>query len=96
MSKKKNPNRGSTLDDFLEDNGMRAQLEAVAVKEVLAWQITREMGQQKITKDAMAKRMKTSRSQLNRLLDPKNEGVSLATLQRAAEVLGKSLRIELS
>ena len=91
-----NPNRGSSLNDFLEEKGVRGEFEGVAIKKVLAWQIQQEMERQNLTRDAMAKRMKTSRAQLNRLLDPEGENVTLTTLQRAAEALGKSLRVELA
>jgi len=93
---KTNPNRGSSLNDFLEEKGVRDEFEGIAIKKVLAWQIQKEMERQNLTRDAMAKRMKTSREQLNRLLDPKGENVTLTTLQRAAEALGKSLRVELA
>lgn len=95
MSKKKNVNRGSTLDELLEAEGVLEKFQGIAIKEVIAFQIAREMELNEITKDAMAKRMKTSRAQLNRLLDPTNEGVTLQTLQRAASVLGKQIRLEL-
>lgn len=95
MTKKKNPHRGSTLDALLEEQGVRDDFEAVAIKETIAWQIAREMEHHNLTKEAMAKRMKTSRAQLNRLLDPTNGGVTLQTLQRAASVLGKHIRVEL-
>ena len=91
-----NPNRGSSLNDFLEEKGVRGEFEGVAIKKVLAWQIQQEMERQNLTRDAMAKRMKTSRAQRNRLLDPEGENVTLTTLQRAAEALGKSLRVELA
>jgi len=91
-----NPNRGSSLNDFLEEKGVRGEFEGIAIKKVLAWQIQQEMERQNLTRDAMAKRMKTSRAQLNRLLDPEGENVTLTTLQRAAEALGKSLRVELA
>ena len=93
--KKRNPHRGSTLDAFLEDEGVLDEFQTVAVKETIAFQIAREMERLKLTKEAMAKKMKTSRAQLNRLLDPTNPGVTLQTLQRAAEVLGKQIRVEL-
>ena len=95
MIREGNKNRGGTLDAFLDDQGVLEEFQTAAIKEVLAWQIQQEMERQKITKDAMAKRMETSRSQLNRLLDPDNTGVTLQTLQRAASVLGKQLRIDL-
>ncbi len=85
----------STLDDFLAKQGKREEFEAVAVKEVLAWQIDEAMKANKLSRNGLAQRMKTSRSQVRRLLDPKDGNVTLATLQRAAKVVGRSLRLEL-
>jgi hypothetical protein len=80
---------GSSFDSFLEQEGMRGEVEAVAIKRVLAWQLERAMSEQQKTKQAMAKQLRTSRSQLDRLLDPRNVGVTLDTITRAAKVLGK-------
>ena len=85
----------STLDDFLAKDGKRDEFEAVAVKEVLAWQISEAMKANKLSRNGLAQRMKTSRSQVRRLLDPKDGNVTLATLQRAARIVGRSLRLEL-
>src|SRR5579864_480224 len=90
-----NPQTGSSFDDFLKEEGIYEECTATALKRVLAWQVEQEMSRQKITKSAMAERMKTSRSQLDRLLDPEKTGVSLETMQRAAAVVGRELRIEL-
>ena len=90
-----NPNRGSSFEDFLKEEGILDASNAIAVKRVLAWQIEQAMRTQHITKSAMAARMHTSRSQLERLLDPQKTGVSLETMQRAAAVVGRELRIEL-
>ncbi len=90
-----NPNRGSPFEDFLKEEGILDASNAAAVKRVLAWQIEQAMRTQHITKSAMAARMHTSRSQLERLLDPEKTGVSLETMQRAAAVIGRELRIEL-
>lgn len=90
-----NPHRGSSFDDFLKEEGIYEECTAAALKRVLAWQIEQEMQRQNITKSAMAARMKTSRSQLDRLLDPKRTGVTLETMQRAATVVGRELRVEL-
>lgn len=90
-----NPHRGSSFEDFLKEEGILEASNAVAVKKVLAWQIEQAMRTQRITKSAMAARMHTSRSQLERLLDPEKTGVSLETMQRAAAVVGRELRIEL-
>lgn len=93
--KKENPNRGSSLDDLLADEGVLQKFQAAAIKRVIAWQLQREMENQNITKQAMAEKMKTSRTQLNRLLDPENQNVTIETLQRAAVILGKEVRVEL-
>ena len=85
----------STLDDFLAKEGKREEFEAVAIKEVLAWQIGEAMKAQKLSRNGLAQRMNTSRSQVRRLLDPKDGNVTLATLQRAAKIVGRSLRLEL-
>ena len=86
---------GSSFDDFLEEEGYRNDVESVAIKRVLAWQFEQEMIRQQKTKRAMATALKTSRSQLDRLLDPQNTSVSLDTLTRAAHVLGKRLVLEI-
>jgi antitoxin HicB len=86
---------GSSFDDFLEEEGYRNDVESVAIKRVLAWQFEQEMIRQQKTKRAMATELKTSRSQLDRLLDPQNTSVSLDTLTRAAHVLGKRLVLEI-
>jgi len=87
---------GSSFDDFLKEEGIREEAEVHAVKRVLAWQIAEEMKVKGLTKSAMAQRMKTSRAQLDRLLDPDNDKVQLDTVQRAAAALGKTLRLELT
>lgn len=88
---KKFRHSGSTFDSFLEEQGIRQEVEAVAIKRVLAWQLEQAMRQQQKTKRALAKQLHTSRSQLNRLLDPRNVSVTLETITRAARVLGKRL-----
>ena len=90
-----NPHTGSSFDDFLKEEGIHEECTASALKRVLAWQIEQEMNSQNITKSAMADRMHTSRSQLDRLLDPKYTGVSLETIYRAAIAVGRNLHIEL-
>ena len=85
---------GSNLDDFLREEQLLHAVEATAVKWVIAFQIEREMKRRKLTKTEMANRMKTSRAGLERLLDPANRSVTLFTLQRAASVPGKKLRVE--
>ena len=85
----------TTLDDFLDAEGKLEAFQAVAIKEVLAWQIEQAMKDQKLSRKRLAERMGTSRSQIARLLDPTDGNVTLATLQRAAEVVGRKVRIEL-
>ena len=87
---------GSTFDSFLEEEGIREEVEAVAVKRVISWQLAEAMRKKKKTKQAMAKELRTSRSQLDRLLDPQNVAVSLDTISRAARVLGKRLIIRIA
>jgi antitoxin HicB len=84
-----------TLDDFLGEEGVRDAFQAVAIKEVLAWQIRQAMKLRKLSQARLAKLMGTSRSQVSRLLNPTDGNVTLATLQRAAEMLGRTVRIEL-
>ena len=91
---KKNRHLGSDFDDFLKADGLLADAEAVAIKRVVALQLARMMKKQRITKAELARRMKTSRSALDRLLDPQNASVTLQTLERAAQALGKRLRVE--
>jgi antitoxin HicB len=87
---------GSTFDSFLEQEGIREEVEAVAIKRVLAWQLSQAMQEQKKTKQAMAKQLHTSRSQLDRLLDPQNISVTLDTITRAARALGKRVIIRVT
>jgi hypothetical protein len=91
----KNQNIGSDFDDFLADEGMLEEVTAVAVKRVIAWQIKQEMSAQKITKTAMAKKMRTSRASLNRLLDENDTSLTLTTLAGAAAALGQRIKLEL-
>jgi len=93
-TKKKNPHVGTDFDDFLAQEGILADVESVAIKRVVAYQISRMIEQQNISKSEMARRMNTSRSSLDRLLDPDNDSVTLQTLERAAQALGKRLRVE--
>jgi antitoxin HicB len=86
---------GSSFDDFLIEEGLHEEVESAAIKRVLAWQFEQEMERQQKTKRAMAKELNTSRSQLDRLLDPQNTTVSIETLSRAARVLGKRLVLEI-
>jgi len=100
MSVRKNRKRtdrsGSTFDSFLEQEGIREEVEAVAIKRVLAWQLEQAMQEQRKTKQAMARQLHTSRSQLDRLLDPRNVSVTLDTITRAAKALGKRLIIRVA
>jgi antitoxin HicB len=87
--------RGETFDEFLGKDGLLAETEDAAIKEIIADQIKVAMTEQHLSKTAMAARMKTSRRQLDRLLDPRNFSVTLATLRRAASAIGRNLRVEL-
>ena len=95
-TRKRRIHTGSTFDSFLEEEGIREEVEAVAIKRVLAWQLEQAMQEQQKTKQAMAKQLHTSRSQLDRLLDPRNVSVTLDTLTRAAKALGKRVIIRVS
>ena len=93
--KKSNKHIGSSLEDFLKEEGVLEETRAVVVKETLAWQVQQAMEKDKISKVEMARRMNTSRAALDRLLDPGNASVTLQTLARAAHAVGRDLRIEL-
>ncbi len=90
-----NKHRGSTLDSFLEEDGVLAEFQAKAIKEVIAWQLIEAMKDRKITKTALAVLMKTSRTQINRVLDPSDGNVTIETLQRAAAIVGRRVQLEL-
>ena len=92
---KKNRYIGSSFDDFLQEERLLAEAEAVAVKRVLAHQIEEEMAERHISKSSLASMMHTSRSSLDRLLDPKNASVTLLTLESVAIALGKKLKVQL-
>ena len=96
VEKKISPHIGSDFDDFLEEEGISSEVEIVAAKRVIAWQIAELMKNEQISKTAMATRMQTSRAVLDRLLDPENTGVTLKTLGKAAAVLGKKIHINLA
>ena len=85
---------GSSLDDFLKEEGIYEETQALAIKEVVVWQLTQAMEKQSLTKTRLAIMLKTSRSQVDRLLDPTRD-VTLSTLQRAAALVGRKLQIEL-
>ena len=84
----RNPHIGSSFDDFLAEEGTLAETTAIALKRVLAWEIRKAMKEEGISKTAMARRMKTSRAALDRLLAPDNASVTLQTMDRAATALG--------
>lgn len=89
------PGIGSSFESFLDEQGNLEEATEVAMKRILAWQIAQAMATQNLSKAEMARRMKTSRAQLDRLLSPTHIHVELHTLQRAAQVLGKRLRLDL-
>jgi plasmid maintenance system antidote protein VapI len=91
MSKK---HMGSSIDDFLKKEGIFEEAQGQAVKEIVAWQLAEAMKKQRISKNKMAARLKTSRSQVDRLLDPKND-ITLSSLQRAVAIVGRRVLIEL-
>lgn len=95
MPKKKNPHIGSTFESYLAESGFLEDATTTAMKRVLAWQIAQAMKKQRLTKSVMAKRMRTSRAALDRLLDADNTSVTLQTMGRAAAALGKQLSIAL-
>jgi predicted XRE-type DNA-binding protein len=88
-------NIGSSFDDLLKEEGIYEETRDIAMKRVLVWQIAQAMKEQRISKSKMAERMNTSRTQIERLLDPKNSRVQLDTLQRAAAIVGHRLVIAL-
>ncbi len=90
-----NPSVGGSLEDFLEELGERDEVYGEAIKRVLAWEIEEARKMQSISKSEMASRMGTSRTQVERVLDPQNVAVSLDTLERAARSLGKKLLVTL-
>jgi antitoxin HicB len=93
--KKGSIDRSETFDEFLAEQGLLAETEDAAIKEIIADQIKDAMHDQHLSKTEMATRMKTSRRQLDRLLDPRNPSVTLATLRRAASAVGRTLRVQL-
>ena len=87
---RKNPHIGSSFDSWLDEAGIREEVTAAAIKAVIARQLAQEMKKKKITKKRMAELMRTSRAQVDRLLDPDNGSATIETLQRAAKVVGRS------
>ncbi|MCZ0934214.1 MAG: Fis family transcriptional regulator [Gemmatimonadetes bacterium] len=86
---------GTSFEDYLREQGTLEETTAAAVKRVIAWQLKEAMATESLSKNQMAKEMNTSRSQLDRVLDPNNDRIQLATLIGAAEALGRQLRIEI-
>jgi DNA-binding Xre family transcriptional regulator len=93
--KKKNPAIGSNFDQFLAEQGLLEGATAIAIKRVIAWQLAEAMKAEGVTKKALAERMHTSRSHLDRLLDERDTGLTIETLGKAARALGRNVRIEL-
>jgi antitoxin HicB len=91
MSKK---HMGSSIDDFLKEEGVFEEVQAQAIKEVVAWQLAEAMKKKKISKNKMAMLLKTSRTQVDRILDPRND-ITLGSLQRAAAIVGRRITIKL-
>jgi antitoxin HicB len=91
----KNPHFGSSLEDFLEAEGILEEATEHAIKAVVAWQLKTKMDQQHITKAALAKTLHTSRSQIDRVLDPNNDDVTVATLRKVAGAVGQKLELRL-
>ena len=85
---------GSSIDAFLQEEGIFEEAQAQAIKEVVAWQLAEAMKEKKISKNKMAKLLKTSRTQVDRLLNPKSD-ITLGSLQRAAAMVGRCVNIEL-
>ena len=91
-----NKNLGGSFNDFLKEEGILEECTETAIKRVLAWQIEQEMKKNNLSKSAMARKMNTSRSSLDRILDPINESVTLYTLKKAAHAVGRTLKLELA
>ena len=96
VKRQSNPHIGSDFDRFLEEEGILIEVEIVAAKRVIAYQLSELMKVEGISKTAMAERMRTSRAVLDRLLDPENTGVTLKTIGKAAAVLGRKINISLA
>lgn len=90
-----NKHRGPTLDSFLEAEGVLGEFQAKAIKEVIAWQLADAMKERKLSKSRLALMMHTSRTQVDRVLDPQDGNVTIETLQRAAAVVGRRVQLEL-
>ena len=92
---KKNPHVGSSFESWLDEERIREDVTAAAIKSVIARQLASEMKKRKITKQRMAQLMKTSRAQVDRMLDPDNGSATIESLQRAARIVGRELRLQL-
>lgn len=90
-----NRHRGSTLDSFLEAEGVLGEMQPKAIKEVIAWQLGEAMRQRGLSKSGLARLMHTSRTQVDRVLDPENGNVTIETLQKAAAVVGRRVELQL-
>ena len=90
-----NRHRGSSIDDFLKEEGVLEEFQARAVKEVIAWQLGQAMKERNLSKRHLAQMMHTSRTQVDRVLDPNSGNVTLETLQRAAAIVGRKVQVEL-
>ena len=95
MNQPANPRWGSSVDDFLKEEGIYEEATTAAIKKVIAWQLAAEMKKKNITKKRLAELMHTSRAQIDRILDPDKGNVTIETLQRAATLLGRQLKLEL-
>jgi predicted transcriptional regulator len=91
----RNKHRGSTLDDFLSQQGVLEEFQARAIKGVVAWQLAEAMRERKLSKNQLAKQMHTSRTQVDRMLDPEAGNVTIETLQKAAALVGRRVQIQL-
>lgn len=87
---------GQSFDEFLDEQGLYESATEQAIKRVIAFQLAEVMASQNLSKAELARRLQTSRSQVDRLLDPSNDGVTLGALSRAAKAVGRSLKVELS
>lgn len=96
MTKTKNPLIGPLFQDWLKSEGIQEELNTAAIKAVVAFQLQQAMQEKGLTKTEMARGLSTSRAQLDRILDPENDTVSLATVARAAELVGRKLTLELT
>jgi antitoxin HicB len=92
---KKNPHIGSSVDDFFAEEGLLEEIEAIAIKRVIALELQDALDKTQMTKTELARRLETSRSQVDRILDPANESITLNTLIKAAALLGKRLHVSL-